>query len=67
MERDDGSKIRSTFASWSDRVERTLVKGIILLALLLCLFQLALQFPAARHLLTTTDVSEGVPFHYVAR
>jgi hypothetical protein len=67
MERDDNSKFRSTFASWSDRVERVLVKGIMLLGILLCMFQFALQFPAARHLLTTTDVSEGVPFHYVAR
>jgi hypothetical protein len=68
MERDDDSnKIRTTFVTWSNRVERLLARGILLLAILLCMFQLALQFPAARHWLTTTDDSEGVPFHYVAR
>jgi hypothetical protein len=63
----DSNQIRTTFADWSDRVERVLARGILLLAILLCMFQLALQFPAARHWLTTTDDSEGVPFHYVVR
>lgn len=59
-------KYKSRFASWSDRIERLILRGIMLLAILLCLSQLILQFPAARHWLTTTDHSEGVPFHYVA-
>jgi hypothetical protein len=68
MERDeDSNKIRTTFSAWSDRVERVIARGIMLLLILLCLFQLALRFPGARHWLTTTDDSEGVPFHYVAR
>jgi hypothetical protein len=64
---DDSNQIRTTFAAWSDRIERVLVRGILLLAILLCMFQLALQFPVARHWLTTTDDSEGVPFQYVVR
>ncbi|MCD9021231.1 hypothetical protein [Cohnella silvisoli] len=67
MDRDEESRKKSEYAAWSDRIERVLARGIMVLAILLCLFQLALQFPLARHLLTTTDDSEGVPFHYVAR
>ena len=50
------------FTAWSDSVERYIRGGIVILAILLCLSQLVLQFPAARYRLTTTDVSEGVPF-----
>lgn len=50
------------FTAWSDSVERYLRRGIVILAVLLCLSQLVLQFPAARYWLTTTDESEGVPF-----
>ncbi|RED60478.1 hypothetical protein [Cohnella lupini] len=57
---------RTDFATWSGRMERYIVRGIILLATLLILSQLLLQSPAVRRLLTTTDDSEGVPFHYVA-
>lgn len=54
------------FSAWSDSVERYLRKGVIVLAVLLCLSQAALQFPAVRYWLTTTDESEGVPFPGIA-
>jgi len=66
--KDDGSdRYRSDFAIWSDRIERLLKRGILMLVILLVIVQLVLQIPAARHLLTTTDHSEGVPFNYDAR
>jgi len=54
------------FTAWSDTVERYLRRGIVILAVLLCLSQLVLQIPAARYWLTTTDESEGVPFPGIA-
>lgn len=54
------------FIVWSDRVERILKRVIVMLVILLCFSQLILQFPAVRHWLTTTDSSEGVPFHYIS-
>lgn len=66
MNNGEGERYRSLFASWSDRIERRIARGIVLLALLLFLCQLLLQFPAMRRLMTTTDRSEGIPFHYVA-
>ena len=54
------------FTAWSDSVERCLRRAIVILAVLLCLSQLVLQFPAARYWLTTTDESEGVPFPGIA-
>lgn len=51
------------FAAWSDRVERHFKSWIIILAVLLALSQLLLQFPSVRHNLTTTDQSEGVPYY----
>ncbi len=66
MERNDDNMRNSDYTAWSDKVERVLLKAIMLLAILLCLSQFVLQFPAARHWITTTDDSEGVPFHYVA-
>jgi hypothetical protein len=66
MERDDNNKLKSLYFAWSDRVERALARWIMLLIILLVVFQMVLQFPAARHLLTTTDYSEGVPVNYAA-
>lgn len=54
------------FTAWSDRIERYIRRGIVVLALLLALSQVVLQFPAARYWLTTTDESEGVPFPGIA-
>ncbi|MFC5531720.1 hypothetical protein [Cohnella yongneupensis] len=54
------------FSAWSDRIERYLRRGILILAILLCLSQLVLQFPAVRYWMTTTDESEGVPFPGIA-
>jgi len=50
------------FAQWSDRAEKWIVKGIKTLVVLLLVAQLALQFPAVRQRLTTTDGAEGVPY-----
>ncbi|RKP57080.1 hypothetical protein D7Z26_03600 [Cohnella endophytica] len=63
----DEENYGTLFAEWSGRIERRIARGILLLALLLILAQLVLQFPAMRRLLTTTDRSEGIPFHYVPR
>lgn len=60
-------RFKSDFAHWSDRIERLLKRAILLLVIVLVIVQLVLQFPAARYWLTTTDHSEGVPFHYDAR
>jgi hypothetical protein len=66
MEQNEGNRSRQDFTSLSNRVEQYMKKGIIILTILLCLSQLLLQFPSARHWLTTTDHSEGVPFHYIS-
>ncbi|WP_373229750.1 DUF5359 family protein [Cohnella sp.] len=66
MERDDDNSTRPDFTAWSDRVEKILKRVIVILVIFLCIAQLILQFPSARHLLTTTDSSEGVPFHYIS-
>jgi len=50
------------FVVWSDGIERHIVRWIVILAVLLCLSQLTLQIPSVRHLLTTTDGAEGVPY-----
>ncbi|QMV44354.1 hypothetical protein [Cohnella cholangitidis] len=63
----DKEKYRSDFVAWSDRLEKLILRSILVLIVLLGLTQLALQYPAARHWLTTTDDSEGVPFHYQVR
>ncbi|WP_256757265.1 hypothetical protein [Cohnella sp. WQ 127256] len=67
MDEYGSDKYKSNFISWSDRIERLLVRSIKLLIILLILSQLILQFPAARRVLTTIDGSEGIPFHYDAR
>ncbi|KIL34857.1 hypothetical protein SD71_17810 [Cohnella kolymensis] len=51
------------FVTWSDRLERLLVRWIIILAVLLTVSQGLLQFPSVRERVTTTDASEGVPYH----
>jgi hypothetical protein len=66
MERNDDSRSSQDFTTLSNRVEHYIKKGIIILTILLCLSQLLLQFPFARHWLTTTDHSEGIPFHYIS-
>jgi len=51
------------FISWSDRMEKIMIKGIKALIGLLIVAQLALQFPAVRHWITKADSAEGIPFH----
>jgi len=48
---------------WFARSERLILRGIAVLAILLLLSQLALHFPAARHLLTRTEHWEGTRYH----
>ncbi|WP_239614110.1 hypothetical protein [Cohnella mopanensis] len=67
MDEKSKQKYQSDFVAWSSRLERLILRGIIVLVVLLSVSQLMLQFPAARHWLTSTDDSEGVPFHYHAR
>ncbi|TFE29967.1 hypothetical protein [Cohnella luojiensis] len=62
----ENERYKSDFAAWSDRIERLLMKGILLLVILLVVSQLVLRSPIARQWMTTTDEIEGVPFHYVA-
>lgn len=66
MKQPDNDNPEPKFTVWSDSVERYLRRGIVILAILLCLSQLVLQIPAVRYWLTTTDVSEGVPFPSIA-
>ncbi|CAM3777259.1 hypothetical protein COLU111180_07895 [Cohnella lubricantis] len=47
---------------WFAKSERLIIRGIAILAVLLLLSQLALHFPAARHLLTHTDHWEGIKY-----
>jgi hypothetical protein len=53
---------KEEFVAWSERIERIIVKAIKLLVVLLIVSQLALQVPALRHWLTTTDDAEGIPY-----
>ncbi|MBO9599556.1 MAG: hypothetical protein J7559_17245 [Cohnella sp.] len=66
MSKDSRDNPEPKFTVWSDSVERYIRRGIVILAVLLCLSQLVLQIPAARYWLTTTDESEGVPFPGIA-
>ncbi|QJD82396.1 hypothetical protein [Cohnella herbarum] len=66
MDDNGNEQYQSVFTAWSDRLERLFVRGIAVLVVLLIVSQLVLQFPAARHWLTTTDESEGIPFHDIA-
>jgi hypothetical protein len=65
MNNNDNDKPKMDFTAWSDQAERYMRRGIMILVIMLCLSQLVLQFPSARHWLTLTDDAEGVPFHYV--
>lgn len=51
------------FLYFSERVEFWLKRGVIAVAVLLLLAQVALQFPAIRHILASADRHEGVPIH----
>lgn len=67
MDNNENEQYKSVFTAWSDRIERLMMKGILLLVVLLVASQLVLQFPLARQWMTTTDEFEGVPFHNVTR
>ncbi|WEK55667.1 MAG: DUF5359 family protein [Candidatus Cohnella colombiensis] len=54
------------FTAWSERVERYIVRVIVVLTVLLCLSQLMLQFPSVRRLISSTERTEGVPFPYIS-
>jgi hypothetical protein len=51
------------FTAWSDRVEKLLCRGLVILTLLLLIFQTALQMPVIRAWLSPTERLEGIPYH----
>jgi len=51
-----------TFAAWSDRAEKRIKQAIWIIAVLVLLFQGALQAPAIRSWLSPTDRLEGTAY-----
>jgi hypothetical protein len=60
----DNNRRNPHFIAWSDQVEKVMKRVIIGLTILLVTTQFILQFPIVRQWITTTDHSEGIPFHY---
>lgn len=56
-----GPEKSSSYADFAVRMEKRLLKLIVLLLVLLVLGQTAMRFPALRPLLSMTDKWEGVP------
>ncbi|MFC5467798.1 hypothetical protein ACFPPD_03645 [Cohnella suwonensis] len=57
----------SAFRKWSGRAERRIARAILVLAALLVVSQLLLQFPSVRRLVTSADRAEGIPFRQSTR
>ncbi|WP_068785238.1 hypothetical protein [Paenibacillus phocaensis] len=51
------------FLSFSDKAERWLKRGLLVILAALCLFQLLLRIPEIRYFLASADKYEGVPIH----
>jgi hypothetical protein len=65
-ERDCRDEYEKRFIALCGRVERILVRGIVVALALLLAAQALLQIPALRSLLTRVDSLEGVPYRPIA-